>query len=51
MIALATSPETGVSRTVLPNGLTVLSEFVPGVRSVAIGAWVRSGSMHIYIYI
>ncbi len=46
MIALATSPETGVSRTVLPNGLTVLSEFVPGVRSVALGAWVRSGSMH-----
>ncbi len=46
MIALATAPETGVSRTVLPNGLTVLSEFVPGVRSVAIGAWVRSGSMH-----
>ena len=46
MIALATPPETGVSRTVLPNGLTVLSEFVPGVRSVAIGVWVRSGSMH-----
>ena len=46
MIALATPPETGVSRTVLPNGLTVLSEFVPGVRSAAIGAWVRSGSMH-----
>ncbi len=46
MIALATPLETGVSRTVLPNGLTVLSEFVPGVRSVAIGAWVRSGSMH-----
>jgi predicted Zn-dependent peptidase len=46
MIALATSPDTGVSRTTLPNGLTVLSEYVPGVRSVAIGAWVRSGSMH-----
>jgi predicted Zn-dependent peptidase len=46
MIALATPPEAGVSRTELPNGLTVLSEFVPGVRSVAIGAWVRSGSMH-----
>lgn len=46
MIALATPPEAGVSRTVLPNGLTVLSEFVPGVRSVAIGAWLRSGSMH-----
>ena len=49
MIALATAPEAGVSRTVLPNGLTVLSEFVPGVRSVAIGAWVRSGSMHEHI--
>ena len=46
MIALAMPPESGVSRTVLPNGLTVLSEFVPGVRSVALGAWVRSGSMH-----
>jgi predicted Zn-dependent peptidase len=46
MIALATPSEIGVSRTVLPNGLTVLSEFVPGVRSVAVGAWVRSGSMH-----
>jgi predicted Zn-dependent peptidase len=46
MIALATPPEPGVSRTVLPNGLTVLSEFVPGVRSVAFGAWVRAGSMH-----
>lgn len=36
----------GVSRTVLPNGLTVVSEVVPGVRSVAIGAWVRSASIH-----
>jgi predicted Zn-dependent peptidase len=31
---------------VLPNGLTVLSEFVPGVRSVAFGAWVRAASVH-----
>jgi predicted Zn-dependent peptidase len=46
MIALATPADAGVARTVLPNGLTVLSEFVPGVRSVAIGAWVRAGSMH-----
>jgi predicted Zn-dependent peptidase len=30
----------------LPNGLTVLSEFMPGVRSVAIGAWVRAASLH-----
>ncbi|MBM3906679.1 MAG: insulinase family protein [Gemmatimonadetes bacterium] len=36
----------GVQRTVLPNGLTVLSEFYPGVRSVALGAWVRAASVH-----
>ena len=33
-------------RTELPNGLTVLSESMPGVRSVAFGAWVRSASIH-----
>jgi len=38
--------ERGVQRTVLPNGLTVLSEFMPGVRSVALGAWVRAASLH-----
>ncbi|MEJ7809201.1 MAG: pitrilysin family protein [Gemmatimonadaceae bacterium] len=36
----------GLRRTVLPNGLTVLSERVPGVRSVAFGAWVRAASIH-----
>ncbi|MBM4194989.1 MAG: insulinase family protein, partial [Gemmatimonadetes bacterium] len=36
----------GLERTVLPNGLVVLSERVPGVRSVAVGAWVRSASLH-----
>ncbi|MBI2408458.1 MAG: insulinase family protein [Gemmatimonadetes bacterium] len=35
-----------MQRTVLPNGLTVLSEFYPGVRSVALGAWVRAASVH-----
>jgi predicted Zn-dependent peptidase len=35
-----------LSRSVLPNGLTVLSETMPGVRSVAFGAWVRSASIH-----
>jgi predicted Zn-dependent peptidase len=30
----------------LPNGLTVLSEHMPGVRSVAFGAWVRAASLH-----
>lgn len=39
-------PETGLRRTQLPNGLTVLSEWMPGVRSVAFGAWVRAGSVH-----
>jgi predicted Zn-dependent peptidase len=39
-------PEEGLQRSVLPNGLTVLSEFMPGVRSVAIGAWVRAASLH-----
>src|ERR1700761_4436425 len=37
---------TDLNRTVLPNGLTVLSEYMPGVRSVAFGAWVRAASLH-----
>ena len=37
---------TGLRKTTLDNGLTVLSEFAPGVRSVAVGAWVRSASVH-----
>ncbi len=45
-MTLAARPEIGLSRTVLPNGLTVLSEYMPGVRSVAFGAWVRSASLH-----
>jgi len=36
----------GLHRTVLPNGLTVLSDHMPGVRSVAFGAWVRAASLH-----
>src|SRR3954466_5431583 len=37
---------TGLERTTFPNGLTVLSETMPGVRSVSFGAWVRSASIH-----
>jgi predicted Zn-dependent peptidase len=37
------SPAT-VKKTILPNGLTVLSEFMPHVRSVSMGIWVRTGS-------
>ncbi len=33
-----------VQRTVLPSGLRVLTEYVPGVRSTAIGVWVGVGS-------
>jgi len=36
----------GLRRTVAGNGLTVLSELLPGVRSAAVGIWVRSASAH-----
>jgi predicted Zn-dependent peptidase len=42
--ALAADP--GPRRTTLANGLTVLSEHVPRVRSIAFGAFVRAGSLH-----
>jgi predicted Zn-dependent peptidase len=42
----ASSPMPDLNRTVLPNGLTVLSEYMPGVRSVSFGAWVRAASLH-----
>jgi predicted Zn-dependent peptidase len=42
----AQAAESELRRTVLPNGLTVLSEYMPGVRSVALGAWVRAASLH-----
>ena len=35
-----------LQRTELSNGLTVLSEAVPGARSVAFGAWVRAATLH-----
>jgi predicted Zn-dependent peptidase len=36
----------GLRRTVLPSGLTVLTEVLPGVRSAALGVWVRTASAH-----
>ena len=33
-------------RTVLPNGIRVLTERMPHVRSVAVGVWVETGSRH-----
>jgi predicted Zn-dependent peptidase len=35
-----------MSQTRLPNGVEVLTERIPGVRSVAVGIWVRQGSAH-----
>jgi predicted Zn-dependent peptidase len=35
-----------IRRTILPNGLVILTEKMEHVRSVAMGAWVRSGSRH-----
>ena len=35
-----------VRTTRLPNGLTILTEHMPGLRSVTLGIWVRRGSRH-----
>src|SRR5579864_5575207 len=39
-----TEPTPGVRRTVLPGGLRIITEFLPAVRSVALGIWVGVGS-------
>src|SRR5213080_1495532 len=41
---MTTESAHGVSRTVLPGGLRVVTEFLPSVRSVALGIWVGVGS-------
>jgi predicted Zn-dependent peptidase len=38
--------ERSIRRTVLPNGLTILTERMEHIRSVAMGVWIRSGSRH-----
>lgn len=35
-----------VSETRLPNGLTILTDFMPGVRSATVGIWLRRGARH-----
>ncbi len=42
--AATPSPARNIRRTVLPNGLLVLTESIPHVRSVAMGVWVGTGS-------
>ncbi|MBT9332751.1 M16 family metallopeptidase [Paracidobacterium acidisoli] len=39
-------PNRNIRRTVLSNGLTLLTEKMEHVRSVAMGVWVRNGSRH-----
>ncbi|WP_425577653.1 M16 family metallopeptidase [Nocardia callitridis] len=41
---LRDSADLGVRRTVLPGGLRVVTEYVPGVRSASVGVWVGVGS-------
>lgn len=36
----------GLVRTVLPGGLAILTERLPGIRSAAVGVWVRAASAH-----
>ncbi|GAB4371252.1 MAG: pitrilysin family protein [Calditrichia bacterium] len=33
-------------KTILPNGLTIVSEKIPTVRSVTVGVWIKAGSRH-----
>ena len=40
----AASTPRNIRRTVLPNGLLVLTESIPHVRSVSMGVWVNSGA-------
>jgi predicted Zn-dependent peptidase len=35
-----------MSRSVLDGGIEVLTERIPGVRSAAVGVWIRQGSVH-----
>jgi len=42
--AVSESPSRNIRRTVLPNGLLVLTEAMPNVRSVSMGVWLASGS-------
>lgn len=40
------TPPAEPRKTVLPNGLRVLSETIPSVRSVSLGVWLNAGSRH-----
>ncbi len=42
--AVAANPSRNIRKTTLPNGLLVLTESMPHVRSVSLGVWIKSGS-------
>src|SRR5208337_4359845 len=42
--SMMNNPERNLRRTVLPNGLIVLTERMEHLRSVAMGVWIKSGS-------
>jgi predicted Zn-dependent peptidase len=46
LIPNASVPQPGIVRDVLPNGLRLLTERMPHVRSVSIGVWLARGSRH-----
>ncbi len=41
---MSSNPAREIQSTTLPNGLTIVTERMPHVRSVAIGTWIASGS-------
>ncbi|MFE7747356.1 insulinase family protein, partial [Nocardia sp. NPDC057455] len=43
-LELRVDSDSGVRRTVLPGGLRVVTEHLPGVRSASVGVWVGVGS-------
>lgn len=43
---IANSASRSVRKTILPNGLTVITEEMPQIRSVSAGVWIRTGSRH-----
>lgn len=46
MTAIGQGLPTVYRKTILPNGIRVVTEYVLNVRSLALGVWVRSGSRH-----
>ena len=35
-----------ITKTVMPNGLTIVTEHITSVKSVTAGIWVKSGARH-----